>query len=87
MTVYVRWKKEIDTRFREIYRNVTLETIQDPPLENIEGTHFMIGSSVVTLNKVNRITQELAKEGLMDKVDFFMWKHPADWNERVPDPL
>lgn len=84
MIVYIRWKKEVDSVFREIYPKETLEDL-GLQKENLEGTHFMIGSGRVTENKVNRITQILEKRGMLGAVDFFLWKYPSDWKERPED--
>ena len=46
-TTYVTWPKTIDTDFRAAYLEQVEENIQASPMENQEGTHYLVGSSKV----------------------------------------
>tara|TARA_R110000851_G_scaffold241680_2_gene394281 strand:+ start:1812 stop:2024 length:213 start_codon:yes stop_codon:yes gene_type:complete len=47
--MYIVWDKIGDANFRDEYFLETGERIQSNPQENAEGTHYMVGSSRITV--------------------------------------
>jgi hypothetical protein len=82
MTTFVMWKAEIDDEFRAAYEEVALETIQKYPLENIDGTYFMVGSS--------RLQSDNAMENLRGRfpnsyVIISIETQPEEWVPKVEE--
>jgi len=43
MTTFVTWYKDNDAESRTAFQNITGVLVQEFPLENADGTHYMIG--------------------------------------------
>lgn len=46
MTTFVTWNKDNDVEARTAFQNITGVQVQEHPLENAQGTHFMVGYKI-----------------------------------------
>jgi len=60
MTYYIKWQKTDDVTFRAAYLSLTGEAIQENPAQN--ETHCSVGSSRVTLNQLEQLSQDYQLE-------------------------
>ncbi len=73
--MYIIWKKENDKAFSEDYFNEVGEQIQALPQENAEGTHYVVGSSRVTVDHVLTLKESFDIFGGENK--------PEWWNDKI----
>lgn len=79
MTTFIRWlKSEHDTFKAEYSSVVSTESIQECPVENVERTHYLVGSSRVTSANCVRIKELFP--GIYVSVDL-----PGDWETLSDD--
>lgn len=60
--MHISWPKNKDEEFRQRYLEVTGEKIQATPLENTDGTHFMVGTSRIFSRHIKDLVEEFALE-------------------------
>ena len=87
MTVYFIWDKTVDTDVRNLYLEIVYEEIGGSPEENLECTKYLVGSSRLTLNKINRLKKYAENKGFLDKIAFNEDEKPLDWHEKPPENI